>query len=302
MGVLIRRGLLVVWLALVTAFIGTEAQAQELSCSVSVDYSQLTGNDYSYLNELERRIEEYVNERSWTDDRFRFQERIDCELEIIIQADEGGSDFRARLVVATLRPIYGTTQSSPVVRINDTDWSFEYNRGTPLIYDPQRYDPLTSVLDFYANIILGYDYDTFSEKGGTPFYEEARRVADLATTSGASGWTGIGNARSRTELVNQLLDPRYEPLRRAYFEYHFSGLDRFVDETQEARGAVIGVLENVGELRQITSRAYAIDLFFSAKYRELAAIFMNSDAESRAYGLLSRIDPSHLTEYNQLIQ
>jgi hypothetical protein len=296
-----RRSLrLCVFLLLVTGVLAPVGHAQELDCTVNINYSQLTGSDFSYLDDLEQRIREYLNTQRWTDDRFLEHERIECSWQILLQQATGLSEFEARLVVATKRPIYGTAQSTPVMRINDESWNFEYRRGTPLVFDLERIDPLTSVLDFYAFLILGFDYDTFSPLGGTPYFEQARRISDRAQSSGAAGWSGLGSDRSRAELVNELLDPRFRPLREAIFEYHLNGLDRFVAETSSARQAALDAVRTIRDVSQDVSRAYTIDLFFSAKYQELTAMFTGASLSSQAYSVLSEVDPAHSSSYQQL--
>lgn len=277
------------------------ATAQELDCAVSVDYSQLSGSDFDFLDDLERNIEEYLNEHRWTGDRFQAVERINCNVQISLQEAISLTEFRARIVVSTLRPIHGTTQSSPVVRLQDRDWQFQYARGTPLIHNLESYDSLTSMLDYFAHLILGYDYDTFSERGGTPFFERAREIADRARAAGGDGWSQFGGSSVRSELLTQLLDPRFRSLREAYFEYHYGGLDRFTEETEEARSNVLEVLEELETLSEDVSRTYALDMFFAAKYQELPAIFEGSSLSAEAYRVLSDIDPSHLSEYNSLV-
>lgn len=278
-----------------------DARAEALNCSVSLDYSQLSGSDFTFLEELEPKIESYMNQQQWTEDRFQRVERIDCSLQIIIQESISLTEFRARLVVATLRPIYGTTQATPVVRLNDSNWQFNYSRGTPLTRQPEQYDALTSVLDYYAYVILGYDYDTFSQRGGTPYFEEARRVAELARSQNGIGWSQISGSQSRTDLTDQLLDSRYRPLRDAYFTYHFEGLDQFASNTETARENVLNALRAIEEVYNQVSRSYVIDLFFGAKFEELAAVFQTAATSSEAYSILSNVDPSHLSEYNKLV-
>ena len=278
------------------------AAAQELDCTVSVKYPSLTGNDYQFLDDLEDQIEEYMNERAWTQDRFRDFERIDCNLQVVITEAPSLTRFRARLVLATRRPIYGTPQFSTVAQFSDSDWEFTYARGTPLTYRPDRFDPITSLLDFYAYLILGYDYDTFSPLGGTKYFERARTIAERAEGIGAQGWTSFAGDEGRVQLIEGILDPRYAPLRQAYFAYHLNGLDRFVIETKEARETVLGVLESLRELDQATRRGYVLGVFFNTKYQELADVFLNSPVAPQAYDLLSEIDPNHLNQYNRLIE
>lgn len=289
-------------LLLLSLTLAAPTAAQELACRVQLDDSQLSGSDFSYLSDLQRQAEEYLNDRSWTDDRFLPQERISCSIQIIVQEAVGLSEFRGRLIVTARRPIHGTSQSTVLVRVNDPEWNFEYSRGTSLNHDLDRYNDLTSVLDFYAFLILGYDYDSFSALGGTQYFEEAQRIADLAEGVGDPGWSTLGGERNRSRLITNLLDSRHRPLRRVYYTYHLEGLDRFVTETEQAREQVLEVLESLRELDRELSRSYALDLFFSAKYEELAAVFAGSNLDSQAHDLLVQIDPSHSTTYSELLQ
>jgi hypothetical protein len=278
------------------------ADAQELSCQVQLDRSQLSGSEFSFLDDLERRIREYMNTQSWTDDRFLAHEQIVCSLQIVILESISLSEFRARLIVTSRRPIHGTSQSTIVARINDPEWQFEYGRGTSLQFDPERYDPLTSVLDFYAYVILGYDYDTFSPLGGTPHFETARRIANRAEGSGDPGWSAVSGQRNRRQLIDDLLSQRHQPLRRVYYQYHLNGLDRFVKAPEKARAVVLDGVETLRTLSQNLSNSYPLDLFFSTKYQELTAVFADGELQSRAYNLLTQVDPSHSSEYSRLVE
>lgn len=275
---------------------------QELACDVQTDRSQLSGSEFSFLDDIQRRIEEYINERNWTEDTFLPSERITCSMQIVFLEALSPTEFRTRLIVTTRRPIHGTSQSTVVVRINDPEWQFEYSRGTSLQYDPNRYDPLTSVLDFYANLILGYDYDTFSELGGTPHFESARRVANEAKGTGDPGWSTTSSERNRRQLIDDLLSQRHESVRRAYYQYHLKGLDRFVKDPEKARTEVIEVLESLQEANQYLSNSYPLNLFFATKYQELSAMFIEGGKTNRAYNLLTQIDPGHSSEYDKLVE
>ncbi len=288
--------------ALLAALTAPAAQAQEFLCTATVDYRQLSGAKYTYLDELAREVEEYMNQHTWTTDRYQRHERIECSMQIVFQEAMTLTSFRARLILTSLRPIYGTTQNTRVFQVNDADWQFDYAQGTPLVFEIERFDPLTSVLDFYAYVMLGYDYDTFNELGGTAHLQKARRIMELAQAQGAIGWNEVGSDRGRATLITQLLDPRFVPLRKAYFQYHFFGLDHFVSDTNNARLAVLEVLKTMDALYQEVSRSYTLDLFFGTKYQELAALFEASPLSADAYARLSEIDPSHLTEYNRLVQ
>ncbi len=277
-------------------------RAQEFNCNVSVNYLNLTGNDFTFLDELSVRVREYLNDRRWTDDRYEDHERIDCSIQIIMTEAITLTRFRARIVIASRRPIYGTTQQTTVVQFNDNNWIFDYPRGTPLIFDSDRFHPITSVLNFYAYVMLGYDYDTFSDLGGTENFQHARRVAELAQSSGAFGWDTLLGEGSRGELIAQIMDPRFRELRRAYKDYHLGSLDRFVADPDAARKTMLDVVGRLEPLSDEVQRAFYLDTFFTAKYKELAAVFKGSSVANQAYDTLSRVDPSHLSEYAVILQ
>lgn len=298
---LVRLGA-VLGVLLVVAVSSPTAQAQELNCRVSINYRQLSGSGFTFLDELRPLVQQYLNRNTWTDDRFLSEERIECSMQIIFQEGITLTSFRARLILTSRRPIYGTTQNTNVLQINDENWQFDFSVGTPLVFETERFNALTSVLDFYAYIMLGYDYDTFSELGGEAHFQKARRILELAQARRGIGWDTLGGTRGRAELITQLLDPRFELLRRAYFAYHFDGLDHFITDTNGARRTVLDVLSIMQTLDQDLSRQYTIDLFFSTKFQELTAIFQQSQLSSQAYGILIEVDPSHLTHYNNLVQ
>lgn len=278
------------------------AGAQEFNCSVTLDYRSLSGSDFTFLEDLKDRVQEYINQNTWTDDRFLETERIDCTIQVVIEEATSLTRFRARLILASRRPIYNTTQYSTVVQFNDSNWQFNYAQGQPLVFDLETYDPLTSVLDFYAYVMLGYDYDTFEERGGTKHFEMARRIAERAQSQSAPGWSQIGDDRGRMNLITQILDPRFRVLRTAYFEYHYGGLDHFVAKAETARASVLAVLQRLEEFFDQVNRQYAIDLFFSAKSSELASVFQGSPQSSAAYDLLTELDPAHTSDYQVLVR
>ena len=290
--------------ALLTGFIlpTPGASAQEFNCTVSTNFRNLTGNDFTFLDELGLNVREYINLRRWTDDAYEQNERIDCTMQIIFTEAITLTRFRVRLIVASRRPIYGTVQQSTVTQFNDDSWVFDYARGTPLIFEPDRFHPITSVLNYYAYVMLGYDYDTFSEFGGTIYFEQARRVAEIAQSTGSIGWAQMAGDRSRGELISQILDPRFREVRKAYWDYHYACLDRFVKDPDAARRIMLDVVNNLEVVASDVTRAYYLDQFFTSKYKEITSIFEGSSIASRAYDTLSRIDPAHLSDYSRMLQ
>ena len=291
------------WLFLLGLFgiLSPKVEAQELKCSVSVDISQLQGPSYTHLRDLQAPLSEYLSDFSWTEDVFEEVEQIDCRFQLSFQEAISLTQFRVRLVASIRRPIYGTAQLTNVITINDENWIFNYAQGAPLIHDINRFDRLTSVLDYYAYILLGYDYDTFSELGGTPLFEKARVVADLAKSSGSSGWESTAGQDGRIKLLDELLDPRYRAVRETQFQYHLDGLDKFVQAPDDARQAALEALKNMLDLQATGTRSMLMDLFFASKSDELASMFAQSLMASEAYEVLTQLDPSRMSTYNKMV-
>lgn len=284
---------------LVTA--NSDVRAQEFNCTVAVNYASLSGTDFSFLDDLRQRVFEYINQRQWTEDRYRDFERIDCSVQIVFTEAISLTRFRARLVLASRRPIYGTGQQTTVTQLSDEAWIFDYAQGTPLIYEPDRFHPITSVLNFYANIMLGFDYDTFDRSGGDPHFERARRISEIAQSSGAVGWSSMGGDVSRGQLISEIMDPRFRSLREAYFDYHFETLDHFIRDSDSARMTLVQVVNSLASLREDVSRAYYLDQFFSAKYQEISAMLRGSPQANQAFDALTKMDPAHISEYESML-
>ncbi len=300
---MIRRFLRLTVLVLLPA-LSPAAFGQEFRCTVDINTRALTGSDFTHLNDLNQQIEAYLNDRSWTNDTYQREERIQCTITITFTgANTSGIDqFTARLTIGSQRPIYGTPTSTTVFQFQDQNWSFAYDRNQSLFYDPERYHPLASMLDFYANMMLGYDYDTFSELGGSPYFERARRVAEIANGAGAAGWNALSDDRNRGALIAQLMDPRMQAFRTAMYTYYLNGLDMFLLDLREARSNILDALDTIREVHEQMAINLPIELFFSAKKEELTAVFENSSVGSQAYGILLEVDPQNAGTYDRLVQ
>ena len=296
-----RSRFLIITVSLIAVY-ARPVHGQELNCTVSMNYQNISGNDYSFLDELGVNIREYINDRRWTDDLYEPFERISCSFQIIITEALSLTQFRARVVLASRRPIYGTVQRTTVAQFNDQEWNFEYNRGAPLFFRPDVYEPITSLINFYAYILLGFDYDTFENMGGSPHFEQAKRVATLASNTGAVGWTAFSGEAGRGDLISQIMDPRFRDLRIAYADYHLRGLDRFVTDTDAALRTMLDVIIRLETISDAVERSYYLDQFFTAKSKEIAAAFKGSTMASQAYDTLARMDPSHLSDYSAMLQ
>ncbi|PAU93218.1 DUF4835 domain-containing protein [Aliifodinibius salipaludis] len=291
-----------VFLGIIIAMSGAQSlSAQELNAQVTLNKSQLSSTSLDYLDNLPQQIEAYINQYEWTNANFNENERIKMSLQINLLSVED-YNFEAQIIVRSQRPIYNTTRSTALFLFNDEKWNFEYPPNRTFLHDELQFDPLTSLLDFYAYTVLGYDFDSFEELGGTDYYQRAQNILSLAQTTSAIGWSRSRNQRNRAQLVSNLIQTNYEPFRIALYQYHRKGIDQFLENPEQARNEILSALEKIQQAQRQTSSNLLFDTFFNAKYREITSIFEDAEPEIRleAYNLLSDIDQGHLSEYQKL--
>lgn len=281
----------------------TKSYGQELNCTVSVNDRQISGSSYNYISELKGDLERYINNHRWTNDRFEERERILCNIQIVLINADDQFNYTAEAVFSIRRPIYNSNQLSRSIVINDSNWRFHYPRNKNLIHDELQFDDLASFIDFYVYVMLGYDYDTFSELGGSRYFNQALTILELGQNTGIQGWgRSIGAQRNRFGLITDLTNSGYIDFRRAVYRYHRLGLDQFTLNPELARSAVLETLKQLRDVKRVTSNNYLYDLFFGTKYNEIVALLRDGDAETRveAYNVLRDADPANSSAYNQL--
>lgn len=286
-----------------SAFLISTCYAQEFNCNVTLNTERLEGNSFGYLNNFNTVIEDYINDYKWTGEDFKEEERIVCQIQIAFITGTSDFTFSAEVVFQMQRPIYNTASSTTTILLNDNTWQFEYPEGRTLVHDDLQFDALTSFIDFYMYLLLGYDFDTFSEGGGDPYYTEAQNILNLAQSSSAIGWTrATNNRRNRNVLISDLNSSSYDAFRSALYQYHRQGLDRFVDNPEVARENILQALKSIQQLKRRSSSNFIFDIFFDSKFKEIAAAFLDAETDVRleVYNVLRETDQGHLSEYEKL--
>ncbi len=279
--------------------------AQELKCTVTINASQVQTSDQSIFKEMKTSIEQFINTRKWTNDVFKTHEKINCNFLITITKMPSIGSFEASVQVQSARPVFNTNYPSLLFNFADRDWEFEYIESMQLEYNDNTYmSNLTSMLALYAYVILGLDYDSFSELGGTPYFQRALNVVQNAQQAGRPGWQSLGSNRSRYWLVENLNNPQLTDLRKAIYSYHRLGLDTFDKDPNKSRTVILKGLRDIKKLRDINPNAILIISFFDAKGKELANIFSDGNIQLRreAYDIITTIDPSNRSTYEKIIQ
>lgn len=281
------------------------ASAQELKCTVTINASQVQTSDQSIFKEMKNSIEQFMNSRKWTNDAFKVHEKINCNILITITKMPSIGSFEASVQVQSARPVFNTNYPTLLFNFADREWEFEYIESMQMEYNDNTYmNNLTSMLAMYAYVIIGLDYDSFSDLGGTPYFQRALNVVQNAQQAGRAGWQSLGSNRNRYWLVENLNNPQLIDLRKAIYSYHRLGLDTFDKDPEKSRAIILKGLRDIKKLRDINPTAILIISFFDAKGKELANIFSDGNilARREAYDIITTIDPSNRTTYEKIIQ
>lgn len=286
----------------------SSVQAQELNCTVTVNSDQLFAQqktDFSYVNQLKGIISEFMNTRRWSNDQFTPAERINCSLNINLIKSLTQGAFEATAQIVVTRPVYGTNYETTTLSYVDRAFNFIYLPTTPVYFRENQYsDDLTSLLGFYANVILASDYDTFSKQGGNLFIQRAYAITNLAQQGSANGaWQTGGDRRNRFWLIENMQNQQLLPFRDAQYTYHRLGLDQFAANPIQMRKQTLDMLSTIRRIGLQLPNSVLINSFFDAKSTELYNIlFEGTPAERKqAFDLLSYLDPSKTETYRKLI-
>lgn len=277
--------------------------SQDLNARVQILAPQIPNSNKRTLDVLETSIKDFLNGRRWSTDALQAQERIDCNFVITITDWDGSSNFKAEAQIQSNRPIYNTSYSSTILNISDKDFDFNYSEGQTLDYSDQSYiSNLGSLLAFYAYIITGMDYDTFSKFGGTAYFQKAQTVLNNAQNAPNTGWKAFENLRNRFWLVENLTNKSYNPIRESMYNYHRDGLDVMAENSSKGRKAIFSLLPQLQKIDKQKQGSLLNQLFFTAKSDELINILNSADQQERmkAFNILSDIDPANSLKYEAL--
>jgi len=274
--------------------------AQELNCRVDVNFESLPVNNRELLTDFASVIQDYMNSTRFTDMNLDGA-KIDCAMSIFFIGAGSDVDYNAQVVVTSQRPIYKSTNNSPMLTVNDAQWSFRYEKGQPLYSGQSTYDPITSFLDFYAMIIIGFDWDTWEEFGGTPHFTRAQDIVNLGANSNSAGWQSSSSPYNRWGLVHDLLNQKYSAFRSSIFDYHY-GIDIYQvnkELGQQKIASLVNVLYDMYQ-KQGAFNSVLIRTFFDAKNGEIIDRLKGYEDMS-VFQKLKKIDVTHSAKYDAVM-
>ena len=284
------------------------ADAQELFCTVQINAGGSGQMDKSVFDQMKRDFTDFLNLRRRSNDNFSPEERIICNLVINITSSPRSNFYEATAQVQAVRPVYGASLETVMLNYLDNSFQFEYVPGQPMEFNdnsPQYTDNLTSLLSFYAYMIMGIDYDSFSKLGGRVWYNRAQAIAlNAANQDGYKGWKAFEGTNNRNWLIENYQNQQLLPFREGLYNYHRQGLDVFEKDPTAARAQVQDMLVKIKNVIAVKPLCIAVNTWMDSKSTEIVNIFAQASPQEKqaAYNILTQIDPTKTERYQAMIK
>ncbi len=282
--------------------------SQELNCQVSVLTDarvEVNSTEQEIIKQMKQSVYDFMNDTKWTEDEFKTEERINCNIQIQIKTIPSTGSYTGYIQVQFNRPAFNSNYNSVIFNFQDDDVAFSFSRNAVLQYNENQYkDNLTSILSFYAYFMLGMDYDSFSLKGGTPYFTKAQQIVTNAQVSGAGGWKANETGkRNRYWLVENILQPAFEPVRECNYMYHRKGIDMLYENKVSAKKAMFEALNKLTPVVQRNpNNLNTLNLLYS-KIQEFKNILSDSETKEKTdfVNLLKKLDSGNSSLYQEIL-
>ncbi|NML72139.1 DUF4835 family protein [Chryseobacterium sp. RP-3-3] len=256
-------------------FIYNLSFSQELLATVQINSQQLGGSNQQAYKALEKSLRDFINNTSWTGKKLQNFEKIKCNFAVVI-AEKDGNRYKGSIVIQAVRPVYNTNYESPLINLQDQRFAFEYIENENLVFNERQFSGknLIDVVSFYVYVILGYDADSFQSMGGAQWFSKAQQIAQNSQNRNYEGWNVINEPRSRTILINEIINPNWSQLRSTMYTYHRAGLDNLFNQDQTAAKKVIfDALMQLKMYENSFQQSYYFNLFLDNKSDEIFNVF-----------------------------
>ena len=278
-------------------------KGQELNCTVEFNTDQVSGTNKSVFETLREAVSDYMNTTVFTPAQFSTNEKIDCRLFFTIKEQSDDGVIKGDLQIQSSRPVYNSSYTTTLINFKDSKIDFTYQEGEPLNFTVNSMEnQLTAILNFYAYLILAFDFDSFAPNGGEPYWERLKQIVQMAQSSGETGWKAFEDTKNRSAVLPAFTEGRGgEALRKMIYDYHRLGLDQMALSVDKGRASVTESLDAINTVYSLQPMSVALSMFKDAKLDELVNVYSKAPAEERTkvYNLLQPIYP---TDEQQLVK
>lgn len=279
--------------------------SQELRCNISISAQRIQGANRVVFETMQTDLYEFLNNRKWTEHQYLMDERIECNFFINLDEQISSSEFKGSIQVQVRRPVFGTSYETNLLNIKDNDFQAKYIEYQALEFnESNNKDNLTNILAFYAYIVIGMDYDSYSPEGGTEYFQKAQAIVNNSQNAREKGWKAFESERNRYWLVENLLNKSYSAFRNCTYQYHRMGLDLMAEKAPDGRAAIAESLKSIQKVFRTRPSLYILQVFFDSKSDELVNIFTKSfpDERNRVIAILNECDPSNGSKYEKILK
>ena len=284
----------------------TALQAQELLAKVNINHSQIEGTDKAVFDNLQQTLEQFVNERQWTDLQFQRNERIQCTFNITVtKYVREENNFECTALIQANRPVYNSAYTSTLYNNKDDNFHFNYQQFDQLNFQEENVDnQLTALMAYYAYLIIGLDLDSFAPMGGTDVLQRCLYLVNNAQNLGYPGWKPFEDSRNRFAIINDYLDVAMKPFRQLQYDYYRKGLDEMASNAERGRTEITAALEN-GLQKAHDDKPLSLlpQIWTDYKRDELANIYKGKGTQKekeRIYNLLMTINASQNSSWEKI--
>ena len=220
------------------------AEAQELQVKININSSQVEGSDKSVFENLQQTLEQWMNDRQWTELQFQKNERINVSFNLTVtKYDKANNRFSCTAMIQANRPVYNSAYTTTLYNNKDGDFNFDFAQFDQLNYNDEVIDnQLTALMAYYAYLIIGLDLDSFSPLGGTEVLQRCMQLTNNAQDLGFTGWKAFETSRNRFAIINDYLDEAMKPFRQLQYDYYRVGLDEMANNAERGRTNVTTAL------------------------------------------------------------
>ncbi len=283
-----------------------QTQAQELSAKININHQQVQGTDKSVFENLQQTLEQFVNERQWTDLQFQENERIQCTFNITVtKYDASTNRFNCTALVQANRPVYNSAYTTTLYNNRDKNFDFDFVQFDQLNYNEEVIDnQLVALFAYYAYLIIGLDLDSFSPMGGTDVLQRCMNLVNNAQDLGFTGWKSFEDSRNRFAIINDYLDEGMKPFRQLQYDYYRTGLDEMAQNVERGRTNVTTALENLlKKAHEDKPLSLLPQIWTDYKKDELANIYKGKGTQKEkqaVYDILFGINASQNTAWENI--
>lgn len=277
---------------------------QEFNCNIQVVAPQVQGTDRAVYDNLRNSLYEFVNNKTWTSYAYKPEERIECSMLITINERISQDEFKGTMNLQLRRPIFRTSYNSVLLNFIDKDIQFKYvDLQTLEFSDNSITSNITAIVAYYCYVFLGYDFDSFSLNGGTPYFEKAQNIVNMSQNGAEKGWKSFESQKNRYWIVENQLNNAYSSVRQANYKFHRLGLDQMYDNIETGRAAISESIELIRKAYREKPGLFSIQLFMDAKSDEIVNIFSKASPQDKAriISSLIEIDPSNAGKYQGIM-